>query len=151
MALQRLRLNTGWVGQYDNFSVGDGLGGPLLHIGRLQILEYLDCGLVEYTSLEEETSYQIGWFFGKVPKGGVVIFNPKIYVADFGNFKQGFLSMKSIQKSNFRVQGMFFSTIALRKNQNKTNFEKGSSSTTSLRAGSGYQNTWIFGEVPNDR
>ena len=37
-----------------------------------------------------------------------VIFNPKIYIADFGNFKQGFLIMKMIQNSNFRVQGMFF-------------------------------------------
>ena len=51
--------------------------------------------------------YQTGWIFGKVPKGGV-IFNPKIYVADIGNPKQGFLSMKLIQKINFRVQGMFF-------------------------------------------
>ena len=39
---------------------------------------------------------------------GGVIFNPKTYVADFGNFKQDFLIMKLIQKSNFRVQGMFF-------------------------------------------
>ena len=39
---------------------------------------------------------------------GGVIFNPKNYVADFGNFKQGFLSMKLIQTSNFRVQGMVF-------------------------------------------
>ena len=31
-------------------------------------------------------------------RGGRVIFNTKIYVADFGNFKQGFLSMKLIQK-----------------------------------------------------
>ena len=46
-------------------------------------------------------------FSEKFQRGGV-IFNPKIYVADFGNFKQGFLSMKLIQKSNFRVQGMFF-------------------------------------------
>ena len=46
--------------------------------------------------------------FGKSPKGGGgVIFNPKIYVADFGNFKQGFLTMKLIQKSIFRVQRMF--------------------------------------------
>ena len=29
---------------------------------------------------------------------GVAIFNPKIYVADFGSFKQGFLSMNLIQK-----------------------------------------------------
>ena len=44
-------------------------------------------------------------------QGGGVIFNPKNYVADFGNFKQGFLSMKLIQKrvnSGFRVS---FSTI----------------------------------------
>ena len=30
--------------------------------------------------------------------GGGVIFNPKIYVAVFGNFKQGFLSMKLMEK-----------------------------------------------------
>ena len=47
-----------------------------------------------------------------------VIFNPKIYVKDFGNFKQGFLSMKLIQKSNFRVQGMFFQQLYW-KNKNK--------------------------------
>ena len=37
-------------------------------------------------------------FLEKSQRGGGVIFNPKIYVADFGNFKQGFLSMKLIQK-----------------------------------------------------
>ena len=42
---------------------------------------------------------------------GGVIFNPEIYIADFGNFKQGFLSMKLIQNSNFRVQGMFFQQL----------------------------------------
>ena len=45
--------------------------------------------------------------------GGGVIFNPKIYIADFGNFKQGFLSMKLIKRiviSGFRV---CFSTIVL--------------------------------------
>ena len=75
-----------------------------------------------------------------MPKGGEeVIFNPKIYVADFGNFKKGFLGMKLIQKSisGFRV---CFSTIVLRKNQNKTHFEEGSRSHTSLRDGLGYQN-----------
>ena len=51
--------------------------------------------------------------FRKSAKGGrgVVILNPKNYVADFGNFKQVFLSMKLIQKSNFRVQGMFFQQL----------------------------------------
>ena len=54
-----------------------------------------------------------GMNFGKVSRGGEgvgVIFNQKNYVADLGNFKQVFLSMKLIQKSNFRVQGMFFNT-----------------------------------------
>ena len=36
--------------------------------------------------------------FSESSKGGEVIFSPKIYIADYGNFKQGFLSMKSIQK-----------------------------------------------------
>ena len=39
-------------------------------------------------------------------RGRGVIFNPKIYVADFGNFTQGFL----IQNSNFRVQGILTPT-----------------------------------------
>ena len=44
---------------------------------------------------------------------GGVIFNPKIYIADFVNFKQGFLSMKLIKRRvifGFRV---VFSTIVL--------------------------------------
>ena len=44
-------------------------------------------------------------FFVSVVGNSVV--DPKIYVTDFGNFKQGFLSMKLIQKSNSMVQGMF--------------------------------------------
>ena len=70
-------------------------------------------------------------------KGG---FNPKMYVADFRNFKKGFLSMKLIQKSNFRVQGMFFFNKFVEKNQNKKHFEEGFGSHTSLWDGSGYQN-----------
>ena len=34
--------------------------------------------------------------FWKSAKGGGIIFNPKIYVADFGNFKEGILIMKLI-------------------------------------------------------
>ena len=45
--------------------------------------------------------------FCKSSKGGGGHFQSKKYVVDFGNFKQGFLSMKLIQKCNFRVQGMF--------------------------------------------
>ena len=50
-------------------------------------------------------------FSGFVPKG--VISNPKIDVADFGSFKRFFLSMKLIQKSHFRVQGMFLAPHVL--------------------------------------
>ena len=54
---------------------------------------------------------QIKWIFGKVPKGGGVIFNTKNYVLDFGNFKQSFLSMKAVwnisKKSSDLVAGPF--------------------------------------------
>ena len=56
--------------------------------------------------------------------------------------------MKLIQKSHFRVNGTFFNNY-IEKNQNKTYFEEDSSSYTSLRDGSGYQNGWIFGKVLN--
>ena len=59
-----------------------------------------------YSHLRERSSYQIGWIFGKVPKGGGRISNPKIYIADFGNFKQGLLGMELIKRrvtSGFRV------------------------------------------------
>ena len=65
--------------------------------------------------------------FWKSAKGGGVIFNPKNYIADFGNFKHGFLIMKMIQNSNFRIQGMFFFNNCIEKNQNKTHFEEGTS------------------------
>ena len=43
-------------------------------------------------------------FSEKCRRGGLgVIFNPKIYLADFGNFKQSFLIMKLIVISGFRV------------------------------------------------
>ena len=85
--------------------------------------------------------------FGKMPRGGGH-FQSKNYVADFGNFKQGFLIMKLIQKSNFGVQGMFFQQLYW-ENQNKTHLEEGSSNHNSLRDGSRYQIGWIFGKVPN--
>ena len=59
--------------------------------------------------------------FWKNAKGGGVIFNPKIYMADFGNSKEGVLIMKMIQNSNFRVPGLHvFSTIVLRKSKQDT-------------------------------
>ena len=74
-------------------------------------------------------------FFVSVVGNSVV--DPKIYVTDFGNFKQGFLSMKLIQNSNFRIQGIFFNNC-FEKNQNKTHYEEDSSSHNSLRDGSYY-------------
>ena len=67
-----------------------------------------------------------GMNFRKSAKGGGVIFNPKIYVADFGNFKRGFLIMKlkKIVISGFRV---YFFNNCIEKNQNKTHFEEGTS------------------------
>ena len=56
----------------------------------------------EDMEVREGSRYQNKWIFGKVPKGGGVIFNPNIYIADFGNF----LSMKLIKRriiSGFRV------------------------------------------------
>ena len=56
-------------------------------------------------------------------QGGGVIFNPKIYIADFGKSKQGFLSKKLNQKSNSRV--CIFNNC-IEKNQNNTPSEEGS-------------------------
>ena len=52
--------------------------------------------------------------FWKGVRGRGVIFNPNIYVADFGKLKQGLMSKKLIKSRNLRVQGMFFSTIVFR-------------------------------------
>ena len=50
-------------------------------------------------------------FSEKCQRGRGVILNPKNYVANFGNFKPGFLRMKLTRKSNFRVQGKFFQQL----------------------------------------
>ena len=50
--------------------------------------------------------------FWKSAKGEGVIFNPKNYVADFGNFKTGHFEHEIVKKnSNFRVQGMIFQQL----------------------------------------
>ena len=86
------------------------------------------CHLVVATFdlFREGWRYKIRSIFGKVSKGGRggVLFNPKTYIADFWRFKQGFLSMKLIRKSNFRVQCMFFSTIVLRKIKTRHTLKK---------------------------
>ena len=61
--------------------------------------------------LGKRTATKSDEFVEKCQRGRGVIFNPKIYIADFENFKQGFLIMKLIQNNNFRVQGMFFQQL----------------------------------------
>ena len=61
----------------------------------MQIVDFFLCSFHSKKSafsLREGSGYKIGLIFGKVPKGERegVIFNPKNYIADFGNFKQGF-------------------------------------------------------------
>ena len=90
-------------------------GWSLCPITRGSITQYLTFNnLVHiHPMLREGWRYQIGWILGKVPMGGVVIANPKIYIADIGNFKQGYLGMKLVKRrviSRFRV---CFSTIVL--------------------------------------
>ena len=64
--------------------------------------------------------------FWKIPKvGRGVIFNPKIDVADFGNFEQGFLNMKLIQKEEIQGSGYVFFNNCIGKNQNKAHLEEG--------------------------
>ena len=80
----------------------------LLHIaGKMGNGEYqIRKNKTYFEPLRGGWCYQIGWFLEKCQRGGGVIFNPTIYIADFGNFKQGFLSMKLIQKkviTGFRV------------------------------------------------
>ena len=66
-------------------------------------------------------------------RGGEVPFNPKTDVADYGNFKEGFCSMKLIQKSDIRVQDMFFLTIVLRKIKTRQTLKKALVVITVLR------------------
>ena len=104
-----------------------------------------------FLCLRKDLATKSNEFFEKCQRGGTgggVIFNPKIYVGNFGNFKQGFLSMKLIQYSNFRVQDMFFNNC-IGKNKNETHFEESCCSRNSLMEGSRYQIGWIFGNVPN--
>ena len=80
----------------------------------------LTLSTILFLSLGKGLATKLDEFSGKCQGGGGV------YVADFGNFKQGFLIIKLIQTSNFKVQGMIF-TNCIEKNQNRTHFEEGTS------------------------
>ena len=49
--------------------------------------------------VRDGSNYQIRWIFEKVPKGGGVIFNPKIYIAKFGPLKGLFQHENDIKGS----------------------------------------------------
>ena len=53
--------------------------------------------------VRDEWKYQNGCFSEKFQKGGVCHFQSKNLYCRFWTFKQGFLSMKMIQKGHFRV------------------------------------------------
>ena len=58
--------------------------------------------------------------FRKISKGGWGYFQSKNLCRRFWDFKQGFFSMKLIQKSHFRVQGMFFQQLYWDKSKQDT-------------------------------
>ena len=59
------------------------------------------------TALRKGWQRQTDEFSEKLQRKGGIIFNPKIYISDYGNFQQKYLIMKLIQNSNFRVQVCF--------------------------------------------
>ena len=122
-------VQVAWEGSCGNKSLGRRAQQKSLHKRK-----QLKGGITEWVQMVKKAAIVIDtkgrvrlpnqMNFWKRAKGGGVIFNPKIYIADFGNVKQAFLSMKLIQKSNFRV--CFFNNC-IEKNQNKTHFEEGTS------------------------
>ena len=72
--------------------------------------------------LRDAWHIQNGWLNGG--GGGGVIFNPKNYIADFGPLNRAFWAWNLYKKSKFRVQGMFFSTIVLRKIKTRHTLKK---------------------------
>ena len=72
---------------------------PFLYFSSLLPYFYISVFISNLSYLREGPHYQM-----RSSQGGGVSLNPKIFVADFGSFKQAFLSMKLIQKSNYRAQ-----------------------------------------------
>ena len=78
------------------------------------LLHTTETGL-QHTNLlvREGWRYQIGWIFGKVPKGGGSFSIQKIILQNLETLNRAFEHEIVKKKSNFRVQGMFFWTIVL--------------------------------------
>ena len=89
-------------------------------------------------------------FSEKFKKGGgsMGLFQSKHLYCIFETLNRAFWAGNWFKRviSGFRVS--FFNNC-IEKNQNKTHFEEGSSSHTSLRDRPGYQNGWMSGKVPN--
>ena len=103
-----------------------------------------------FTLFREGFCYQIGWIFGKVPKGGGSFSIQKFMWQILGTLNRAFWSWNWYKLVISGLRVCFFNNCnCIEENQNKSHFEEGSSSHTSLRDGSGYQIGWIFGKVPN--
>ena len=57
---------------------------------------------VYMASIRDAPRFQIGWIFGKVPRGGGHFQSKNLY-CKIWTFKQGFFIMKMIQRGHFRV------------------------------------------------
>ena len=68
-----------------------------------------------------------------MPKGGI-IFNPKIYVANFGTLNRIF-EHEIDTKESFQGSGYCFHNNCIEKNQNKNKFEEGTSYLLAYGAG----------------
>ena len=78
--------------------------------------KYLNCWisypLLISAVLRERRRYQIGWIFGKFPKGEGSFSIQKFMLQILGTLDRAFWSENwNWQNSNFRVQGMLFSTL----------------------------------------
>ena len=61
--------------------------------------------------LRDGWRYQIGWIFGKVPKGGGSFSIQKLMLQTLGTLNRAFLAWNWYKKSKFRVQGTFFQQL----------------------------------------
>ena len=97
--------------------------------------------------IRDGSGYQTRWNFWKLPKGGEVIFNPKIYVADFGTFNRALLFEHGIDtKESFQGSAYVFSTIVLRKIKSRHTF-KGTSESLPLPPLELFQKFIRFGDA----
>ena len=92
----------------------------IVNIGQLHW--FLNNVQMFFFAIREGSCYQIGWIFGKVPKGGRgegSFSIQKFMLQILGTLNRAFWPWNWYKKSKFRVQGMFFSKIVLRKIKTK--------------------------------